>query len=84
VKPHIPPYTYFVYPVSPIRGYVESFENSSFTRPSGGVFEVKFAKTHKMKRRYLEVLLFCATLPLKFGRGCNKKLHKTDNSDYFG
>jgi len=40
-----------------IRGYVESFENSSFTRPSGGVFEVKFAKTQKMKRRYLEVNL---------------------------
>ena len=39
------------------RGYVESFENSSFMRPSGGVFEVKFAKTQKMKRRYLEVYL---------------------------
>ena len=39
------------------RGYVESFENSSFTRPSGGVFEVKFAKIQKMKRQYLEVYL---------------------------
>ena len=26
---------------------------------------------------------FCATLPLKIGRGCNTMLHKTDNSDYF-
>ena len=37
--------------------FVEGFENSSFTRPSGGAFEVKFAKIQKMKRQYLEVYL---------------------------
>ena len=31
--------------------------NSSFTRPSGGAFEVKFAKIQKMWRQYLEVYL---------------------------
>jgi len=34
---------------------VESFEISSFTRPSGGVFEVKFAKIQKMKKGSVEV-----------------------------
>ena len=29
------------------REFVESFENSSFTRPSGGVFEVKLAQNMK-------------------------------------
>ena len=33
-----------------IRGYVESFENSSFTRPSGGVFEVKLAQHMKNEK----------------------------------
>jgi len=31
-------------------GYLKSFENSSFTRPSGGVFEVNKLKTQKIKR----------------------------------
>jgi hypothetical protein len=33
-----------------IRGFVEGFENSSFTRPWGGAFEVKLAKIQKMKK----------------------------------
>ena len=32
------------------RGYVEGFENSSFTRPSGGVFEVKLAQNMKNEK----------------------------------
>jgi len=42
---------------APNREFVESFENSSFTRPSGGVFEVKFAKIRKMKKGSVEVYL---------------------------
>jgi hypothetical protein len=42
---------------TPIRGYVESFENSSFTRPSGGAFEVTFAKIQKMKKGFVELNL---------------------------
>ena len=33
-----------------IRGYLEGFENSSFTRPSGGVFEVKLAQNMKNEK----------------------------------
>jgi hypothetical protein len=33
-----------------IREFVESFENSSFTRPSGGVFEVKLAQNSKNEK----------------------------------
>ena len=40
-----------------IRGFVESFENSSFTRPSGGAFEVKLAKIQKMKKGFVELYL---------------------------
>ena len=36
---------------------MEGFENSSFTRPSGGVFDVKFAKNQKMKKGYVELNL---------------------------
>jgi hypothetical protein len=32
------------------RGYVESFENSSFTRPLGGVIEVKLVQTSKNEK----------------------------------
>ena len=32
------------------RVYVESFENSSFTRPSGGVFGVKLAQSMKNEK----------------------------------
>ena len=35
--------------------FVEGFENSSFTRPSGGAFEVKLAKIQKKKKGFVEV-----------------------------
>ena len=39
------------------REFVEGFENSSFTRPSGGAFEVKLAKIQKKKKGFVEVYL---------------------------
>jgi hypothetical protein len=39
------------------RGFVEGFENSSFTRSSGGAFDVKLAKIQKMKKGSVELNL---------------------------
>jgi hypothetical protein len=39
------------------REFVEGFENSSFTRPSGGVFEVKLAQNMKNEKGVCGTLL---------------------------
>ena len=39
------------------RGYLEGFENSSFTRRSGGVFEVKLAQNMKNEKEVFGSLL---------------------------
>ena len=40
-----------------IREFVEVFENSSFTRPSGGAFVWILLKIQKMKKGFVEVIL---------------------------
>ena len=65
------------------RGFVEDFENSSFTRPSGGVFEVKLAKIQKMKKGFVELYLSFVVVVI-FQFDCLKTLTATTLFDLSG